>query len=263
MAELRGVLLSVAYEGTAYSGFAPQRDTRTVYGELTGAVRALDPDASELRGASRTDAGVHAAAQAVSFDTTREIPTRGWVLGLNQHLPEDLAVRSARHVPPGYNPRFANRGKRYRYALLADVVRDPRFARTKWRVGAELDLDRMRSAATKLVGTHEFAAFRAAQDERTLTVRSLASVAIEASSDGRLVDVVVSGNAFLYNMVRIIVGTLVDIAAGRRDADVIDRAFETRDRALLGPTAPAHGLTLEEVFVDVPPSEAGDDLWPR
>ncbi len=120
-----GVLLEVAYDGSAFHGWASQRGVRTVEETLLGAVVAMDPRVHAVRGASRTDAGVHAEGQLAAFDTTREIPARGWVLGLNQHLPEDVAVRGARPVGPGYAPRFAARGKRYRYRVLVDPVRDP------------------------------------------------------------------------------------------------------------------------------------------
>jgi tRNA pseudouridine38-40 synthase len=254
-----GVLLEVAYDGTEFHGWATQPGARTVEDTLRGAVLALDPTASRLRGTSRTDAGVHAEGQLVAFDTGRDIPARGWTLGLNQHLPEDVAVRAARPVPLGFSPRFASRGKRYRYRVLADEVRDPRWRTRAWRV-SDVDATAMAREGEAAVGTHDFAAFRSAGDERATTVRTLKRVAVEAGSDPRILSVVVEGDAFLYNMVRILVGTMVDVGRGRLPAGAVARALEARERRLAGITAPAHGLVLEHVFVDLP--EGMGERWP-
>src|SRR5262249_36400279 len=136
-----GVLLKVAYDGTDFSGWAAQRDGRTVHDTLLGAIRALDARATPPRGTSRTDAGVHADGQLAAFDASIEIPPRGWVLALNEHLPDDVCVRAARSVPFEFNPRFASRGKRYRYRVLLDRVRDPAWRTRAWRIGWPIDLD--------------------------------------------------------------------------------------------------------------------------
>jgi tRNA pseudouridine38-40 synthase len=255
-----GVLLTVAYEGTHFHGWATQREGRTVEAAVAGAIAALDPHASGVRGTSRTDAGVHAEGQLAAFDATLDIPPRGWVLALNQHLPDDVAVRSARRVPAGFAPRFANRGKRYRYRLLLDRVRDPLRAARTWRLGWPLDLERMAREASHVVGTHDFGGFRGAHDERTDTTRTITRCGIEREDD-RVVSIVIEGNAFLYNMVRIIVGTLVEVARGKLAEGATLRTFASRARASAGPTAPAHGLTLEWVDV-VLPDDAGAP-WPR
>ncbi len=257
---MRGVLLQVAYDGTAFHGWAAQKAVRTVEETLHGAVIAIDPRASTVRGASRTDAGVHAEGQLAAFDSMREIPARGWVLGLNQHLPEDVAVRAAHEVPPGYTPRFAARGKRYRYRMLVDPVRDPAWRARAWRV-SEVDVAAMTREALAARGTHDFIAFRSSGDERENTVRTLSRVDVEHEADPRVVAVVVEGNAFLYNMVRILVGTMVDVGRGRLEQGAVARALESRDRRVAGTTAPAHGLTLERVDVDDLPSGAGE-RWP-
>jgi tRNA pseudouridine38-40 synthase len=254
------VLLTLAYDGTAFKGWASQKGERTVEDTLLGAIRALDPRASAPRGTSRTDAGVHAEGQLAAFDATLDIPPRGWVLALNQHLPDDVAVRAARRVPAGFHPRFSNRGKRYRYRLLLDRVRDPHLGRRTWRIGWPLDRERLEREARAVVGTHDFAAFRGAGDQRQGTVRTITRCGIEPESD-RVLSIVIEGNAFLYNMVRILVGTLVEVARSRMDEGAIARALEAKDRRVAGPTAPAQGLTLEHVDVELPP-EAGEP-WPR
>jgi tRNA pseudouridine38-40 synthase len=256
---VHGVLLQVAYDGTAFHGWAAQHGSRTVEETVHGAVLAMDPRASRVRGTSRTDAGVHAEGQLAAFDTERDIPARGWTLGLNQHLPDDVAVRSARPVPAGYAPRFASRGKRYRYRVLVDAVRDPHWRTRAWRV-ADVDVDVMAREAGLALGTHDFVAFRSSGDERANTVRTLRRVDVEREVDPRVVAVVVEGDAFLYNMVRILAGTLVDVARGRLDEGAVSRALESRDRRVAGTTAPAHGLVLEWVDVQLP-EEAGA-RWP-
>jgi tRNA pseudouridine38-40 synthase len=257
---LHGVLLEVAYDGTDFHGWASQKGARTVEETLRGAVSALDPRCTEVRGASRTDAGVHADAQAAAFDTETTIPPRGWVLGLNQHLPEDVAVRVAQTVPAGFAPRFAARGKRYRYRLLLDDVRDPRWRTRAWRL-PELDVTAMTAEATAVLGTHDFASFRSSADERPNTVRTLTRVDVERETDSRLVSVVVEGDAFMHNMVRILVGTMADVGRGRLPRGAMAVALAAHDRRSAGTTAPAHGLVLERV--NLPLDEASTDRWPR
>jgi tRNA pseudouridine38-40 synthase len=258
--DLRGVLLEVAYDGTAFHGWAPQSGLRTVEDTLRGAVLSIDPRAGRLRGASRTDAGVHAEGQLVAFDVLSDIPARGWVLGLNKNLPDDLAVRAACAVPVGYSPRFSARGKRYRYRMLVDSVRDPLWRTRAWRI-PELDLEAMMREAQAARGTHDFGSFRSSSDSRPTSVRTLSRVHIEREVDRRIVAVVVEGDAFLHNMVRILVGTMVDVARGRLEAGAMARALAVRDRRVAGTTAPAHGLVLEHVDVNLP-DEPGE-RWPR
>ncbi len=249
------ILLTVAYDGAPYCGFAMQESGTTVAGTLLDAARAMDPSVRAVRGVSRTDAGVHARGQLVAFDPSREIPPRGWALGLSSHLPASIAIRSAGVVERGFDPRRHALGKRYRYDLLLDRCRDPFVDRTAWRIGDPLDLDLARDEAASLLGTHDFRAFRSSADERTNTQRTLTSVTVETDgSDGRLVRVEVQGTAFLHNMVRIIVGTLVDVARGRLGAGACERALASGQRTDLGVTAPPHGLCLMSVRLDTEPS---------
>jgi tRNA pseudouridine38-40 synthase len=254
------VLLEVAYDGTAFHGWASQKSARTVEETLRGAVLAIDPFVGTLRGASRTDAGVHAEQQMVAFDTQRDIPPKGWVLGLNQHLPDDVAVRSARAIATEYAPRLAARSKRYRYRVLVDTVRDPFWRTRAWRV-PDLDRDVMAAEAAAARGTHDFAGFRSAADERATTTRTLYRVALENELDPRIVGVVIEGDAFLHNMVRILVGTMVDVGRGRLASGAVERALASGQRREAGTTAPAGGLVLERVDLELP--AANGVPWPR
>jgi tRNA pseudouridine38-40 synthase len=253
-----GVLLTVRYDGRPFSGFARQPNARTVAGELDGAVRAIDERASLVRGSSRTDAGVHALGQRVAFDAARELAARNWVLALNAQLPAEIAVARAARVEPGFEPRFRATHKRYRYVLLETPVRDPFHEGRVWRVES-LDHESMRAAAAPLVGEHDFRAFRAASDERTDTVRKLLRIEVRrSSSDARLTELVVVGTGFLHRMVRIIVGSLVDVGRGRLEPAALAGALASRDRTALGITAPPDGLHLDEVVLD----DDGRDAWP-
>ncbi|HVK69301.1 MAG TPA: tRNA pseudouridine(38-40) synthase TruA [Polyangium sp.] len=257
-----GILLTVAYDGRPFSGFAHQPDRRTIAGELLAAVRALDPTIREIRGSSRTDAGVHAFGQRVAFDPSREVPPRGWVLGTARHLPKEIAVRRASLVPRGFTPRFASQGKRYRYLLLRDLMRDPFLEGRVWRVDQLRDdaaITRAAAEASLAVGTHDFAAFRSAADPRENTVRTLRRVSVEVDRDDpRLVRIEVEGDAFMHNMVRILVGTFVDVARERLAPGAVSRALASKRRDDAGITAPPDGLYLVSVTL----ADEGREAWP-
>lgn len=257
--ELSSVVLDLAYDGSAFSGFARQANGRTVAGAVDAAIRSIDSGASLVRAASRTDAGVHARLHPVAFDPTRELSTRSWTLALNERLPDDVSVRRTRRAPRAFDPRHSL-WKRYRYVVLLAHSRDPLWNRRAWRVHERLNQTAMQDAAALLVGEHDFAAFRGARDERKFTVRRLVRVEVrKGSSDAGTLEIEVTGTAFLYKMVRIIAGTLVDIGRGKLSANAIHKAFETKDRRDLGMTAPPGGLYLEHVELAV---DTFDD-WPE
>lgn len=242
------VLLTVAYDGRPFSGWAPQEGARTVAGELLGAIRAMDPRVAEVRGASRTDAGVHARGQLAAFDPTRTIAPKGWALGLSAHLPAEITIRHAALVAHGAEPRFSATRKRYPYLILRDPLRDPFWEGRALRFSHQLDIHRMRAESALLVGEHDFAAFRSSSDERVNTVRTMEQVCVEhLAGDSRVLAIDVVGSGFMHNMVRIIVGTLLDVARGKLAPGAIGRAIASGTRADLGMTAPAHGLYLENI----------------
>ena len=255
-----GVLLTVAYEGSLFHGLARQRGARTVAGEIDAAVSAIDPGASPVRAVSRTDAGVHARAQMMAFDTQVRIPSRGWALGLTRLLPPAIAIVRAARVDAGFDPRAEVVSKTYRYLLHVAKVRDPFLHGRAWHIRETLELDRMYSEAQALVGEHDYAAFRGAADGRSNTRCRLIRLDIRPNrTNHRLVDVEIEGDRFLYKMVRIIVGSLVDVARGRLDAGALKRALASGSRADLGITAPPDGLYLDSVAL----KQMGQDPWPN
>jgi tRNA pseudouridine38-40 synthase len=249
LSELVGsILLTVAYDGAPFAGWAPQPSARTVAGELLGAIRAMDPSVAEVRGASRTDAGVHARGQLAIFIPRRDIEPKGWALGLSAHLPAEIAIRAAARAAPGSDLRAGIVRKRYRYLVVRDALRDPFWYRRALRFAHPLDVGLMRREAASLIGTHDFAAFRSSSDERTHTVRTIEEVRIGGmTEDPHLLAVDVVGNAFLHNMVRIIVGSLLDVGRRRLSPGALARALAGGSRADLGITASAHGLYLESI----------------
>ena len=265
---MHGVCLCLGYDGTDFHGWQAQPGLRTVQGMLEEAIDEMGIEHSAVRGCSRTDAGVHALGQIASFASEIEVPRDGWVSGLNARLPEDIVVHDAKPCFRRYNPRFHAAHKRYRYLVRCGQQRDPMIRERAWQLGPKgmrrdvrswergegvddyLDLGAMRSAAAHFMGEHDFRAFRQAGDEREIVVREMFEVSVNPCWEGRA-DVVafqVVGNAFMKNMVRIMVGTLVDVGRGRIEPDAIPSMLrEESDRADAGQTAPAHGLTLIEI----------------
>jgi tRNA pseudouridine38-40 synthase len=246
MADSRNLKLTIEYDGTDFSGWQRQIGQRTVQGTLEEKIHELLGETVEVRGAGRTDAGVHAEGQVGSVALASRIPTGGFLRGLNTILPPDLAVVEVVEAPPGFDARFSARGKVYRYRIWNHFVRSPKFARTAWHVRRPLDLEAMRTAARLLCGEHDFRGFRASDCDRRNTVRLIRRC--EVTRQGALVDIEVEATAFLKNMVRILSGTLADVGRGKRDAERVQRALETGDRTAAGVTAPAAGLTLVRVI---------------
>lgn len=245
------IRLIVRYDGAQLSGWQRQRNARTVQEELERAGSAIAGETVRIHGAGRTDAGVHALAQLASFETNANIPAKGWRLGMNSKLPPEVSVIDAREVPDGFDPRRASAGKRYRYLVNNLSSRDPLLRDRAWHVYDPLDLDALERAARKLVGSHDFRGFRAADCERTSTVRQVFRVGLVRAyaANPTLLAIEVEGTAFLKNMVRIITGTLVDIARGRLPERIVDEVLASGDRTRAGITAPPQGLYLDEVWI--------------
>ncbi len=236
----------VEYDGTDFSGWQRQPGRRTVQGCLEEALRDLTGESVFVRGAGRTDAGVHADGQVASFPLVARIPPYGLMRGLNSRLPDDVAIIDVAEVDASFDARFSARGKVYRYTVWNHVVRSPRNTRTSWHVQQALDMAAIVDAAARLVGEHDFRAFRAADCDRRTTRRLLRRLDVDRQGARLTFDV--EATAFLKNMVRILVGTLVDVGRGRVAIEAIARMLETGDRKVGGMTAPARGLTLLRVL---------------
>jgi tRNA pseudouridine38-40 synthase len=242
----RRLRIIVEYDGTDFAGWQKQPGQRTVEGCLEDAIREMTGEEVFVRGAGRTDAGVHAAGQVASFPLAARIPTHGLLRGLNSILPVDLAITEVAEAEPTFDARFSARGKVYRYEVWNHVVRSPLRARRSWHVRQALDVHAIRQAAGALVGEHDFRAFRAADCERRTTRR----VVHRLDVDHRGVELAfeIEATAFLKNMVRIVVGTLVDLGRGQLPGSAVARMLEAGDRSAGGVTAPPQGLTLLRVI---------------
>lgn len=245
---MRRILLIVAYDGTGYHGWQSQPAQLTVQGKLQEVLSDVLGEKIVIDGASRTDAGVHARGQAASFTTVTPVPTDRLAIVANMELPPDIRIVSARDVEDGFKPRFDAIGKHYRYSFYSGKIDDVFLSRYVAKVRGCLDVDAMSAAATWLEGEHDFACFQNSTVEKSATtVRRLFHVGLERPGDSRLqIDVV--GNAFLYNMVRVLAGTLLEVGQGRREVLSVKAALESSRRSDAGITAPPSGLCLEEVF---------------
>ncbi|CAM4085194.1 tRNA pseudouridine(38-40) synthase TruA [Mesobacillus thioparans] len=236
----------ISYDGTGFSGYQVQPGKRTVQSELVKALERLNKTSIRVSASGRTDAGVHARGQVIHFDTMLEIEPARWQIALNSLLPDDIAVRSVEIVRPDFHARFDAAGKEYRYFLLQSKNRDPFQRNYAYQFQYELDLDSMREAARLLIGTHDFTSFCSAKTEVEDRVRTLQEIDFY-EENGLLVFRFV-GEGFLYNMVRILVGTLLEVGTGKRAAGSMPQLIEARDRTQTGKTAPGHGLYLWKVF---------------
>ncbi len=247
----RKIRLEFAYEGTHFHGFQRQSaDRRTVQGELERALSALTGEAVHFYGSGRTDAGVHARAQVGHFETSSPIPVERWPFILNQHLPPDIIIHKAEAVDANFHARYDAKGKVYQYWMDRGDFPNLFLRRFTWHMHHPLDLAAMREAARYLEGTHDFTTFSSAKTPLENRVRTLYSVQIEERrrNDAPLLIFSLHGNGFLYNMVRIIVGTLVDVGRGRIMPDAIPEMLAARDRTRAGITAPPQGLILWKVL---------------
>lgn len=243
------ILLWLAYKGTRYAGFQVQPNGVTVCETLQNAMEAVLGCRPDVKGCSRTDAGVHARRFALNFHYDGRVPAEKLVPALNAHLPPDIRVLEARPVAETFHARYAAHAKTYRYSLLNARVEDPFTFDTCHRVGGRLDETAMQQAAQQFVGRHDFLALCASGSSAAAhgdTVRTIS--ACEVTRCGDRVSITVTADGYLYNMVRILAGTLVQVGLGRLSPADIPVILASRDRRRAGPTLPAKGLMLEDVL---------------
>ena len=237
----------ISYDGTNFSGYQVQPNKRTVQSEFEAALAKLHKGKEvKVFASGRTDAGVHAKGQVIHFDSPLSIPESRWPTALHSVLPRDIAVLSVECVSDKFHARYTAIGKEYRYFLYLSAKRDPFKRNYAYQCPYSLDLEAMQGAAQHLLGTHDFTSFCSAKTEMEDKVRTIKE--IHFSMEGELLTIQFVGNGFLYNMVRILVGTLLEIGSGDRKPEDIPELLAKKDRRLTGKTAPAHGLYLWKVF---------------
>lgn len=242
---MKRIKLTVAYDGTDYCGWQVQPNGMTVEEILNRELSALTGEEVKVIGASRTDAGVHAEGNVAVFDTETGIPAERIAYALNCRLPEDIVAVRSEEVPGDWHPRYQCSVKTYEYRILNREMPDPVCRRSTVHVSYPLNLGDMRTAAGYLKGEHDFKSFCSPHTEVKDTVRTVHSLEIE--KEGDIITVRISGNGFLYNMVRIIVGTLINVGRGACPPEKVKEILEARDRRKAAATAPAKGLVLKYI----------------
>jgi tRNA pseudouridine38-40 synthase len=243
------IAIGIEYDGTAYNGWQRQTSGVGIQERVEEALSRVADHPVEAVCAGRTDAGVHATGQVAHFDTSSDRSPRGWLLGANSNLPDDISLLWAQQVGDDFHARFSASARSYEYRILNRLQRSALFRHRAWWVHEPLDAERMREAGRSLVGEHDFSAFRAAGCQSRTAIREITSLGVVREGDW--VTIAVTANAFLQHMVRNIVGTLAAVGRGDEAPGWAAEVLESRDRAQAGMAAPPHGLTL--VAVTYPP----------
>ncbi len=236
------VRLIVAYDGTNYHGWQVQKNGITIESELNRCLTELLQEPIEVIGASRTDAGVHALGNVAVFDTQARMPAEKISYALNQRLPEDIRIQRSEEVDADWHPRYCDSRKTYEYRIYRGEFPMPLKRLYTLHIYYNVDLEKMREAAKYFVGEHDFKSFCQVGAQVKSTVRTVYDVSI--IEEGADLVIRVTGGGFLYNMVRIMAGTLLEVGKGKIEPSQIPEIIQTKDREAAGPTAPAHGLTL-------------------
>lgn len=245
--KMRNLLLTISYDGAAYHGWQVQKNAVTVQEVFQSAVTNVLGNCLELKGCSRTDTGVHARQFCLSMKTEHTIPCGRLIDALNHFLPQDIAVLSCREMPEDFHARYSCRGKEYEYCIWNARVRSPFLRARAYHYYYPLDLQRMNAAASRFLGSHDFSAF-CRQDAREKENMTRTITTSFWRREGDLVVYTVAADGFLYNMVRILVGTMLYVSQGKLKPEDIPDILSSGDRSKAGPTAPAQGLYLNRVF---------------
>ncbi len=239
------ILLTVCYDGTNFNGYQIQPNKRTVEEVLNSAIFSLTGERVKSIASGRTDSGVHALAQKVHFDTNSKIPPKNFAPALNSILPSDVKIVSSKKVDDNFNARYFAKKKTYRYSCYVSKFENPLYERYKTLINKMPDLNLMKECAKIIEGVHDFKCFVASGSSVKSTVREIYSIKI--IKKGNLLDFEICGNGFLYNMVRIIVGTLIFVGEGKIKVNTVKDAIESGNRLLVGKTMQAKGLLLKSV----------------
>lgn len=239
---MKRVMLTVAYDGTNYHGWQIQPNVVTIESVLNETLSALLQEEIKVIGASRTDTGVHALGNIAVFDTQARIPAEKISYALNQRLPQDIRIQASKEVPQDFHPRRQNSRKTYEYRIWNSAFPMPVYRLYTYFTYVPLDVGAMQEAADYLVGEHDFKSFCSVGTTAESTVRTIYEIVVERT--GEMITIRVVGSGFLYNMVRIIAGTLMEVGKGSFAPEKMKEILEACDRAAAGPTAPACGLLL-------------------
>jgi len=245
----RNIKLTLAYDGTDFAGWQYQTGQRTLQDTLEQTLAKITGQFSRATASGRTDAGVHALAQIVSFETDSSMPAEVLWRALNAELPYDMSALTVEDAPTGFNAQREAKRKRYRYVICDYRVRDVFRRRYAWQLFNRLDVPAMQRSAAVLVGTHDFISFQSSGSERETTERTIYDLTIQRHEppDDRVVQIEIEASGYLYNMVRNIVGTLVEVGQGRQPDTWVAEVLAACNRRRAGPTAPAQGLCLVSV----------------
>jgi len=257
--EMRNIRVTLSYDGTRYYGFQVQPGRPTIQAELSKAISAITGDDVAIHGSGRTDAGVHARAQVINFLTTSRLPADRWCQALNAHLPDDIVAWEAADVPASFHARKSAKRKTYCYTVNGNRYLDPLLRHMELHHPGGLDVPAMDEAIRHFEGEHDFTSFCSARAPNESKVRTIYEAKLvreptegmEGAPGVGRVRMVFTGNGFLYNMVRIMAGTLLMVGEGKLQPSDIPRILEGKDRNAAGPTAKPHGLTLWQVHYDV------------
>lgn len=254
---MKRVKLTIAYDGTNYCGWQIQPNGITVEEVVNRELSRLLKEEIHVIGASRTDSGVHALGNVAVFDTEARIPAEKVSFALNRSLPEDIVIQKSEEVPQDFHPRFCDSTKTYEYRIWNATFVQPVNRLYTYHVHDTLDVEAMQRAAQFIVGEHDFASFCSVGAQVQSTVRTVYSV--DVIKENELITIRVTGAGFLYNMVRIIAGTLLQVGLGAKPAEWVREVLEAKDRSQAGPTAPAQGLTLMKIEYSKPETTESDN----
>ncbi len=246
MSDMKNIKLIVEYDGSNYFGWQKQKNPRTVQETIENSIYEVTGEKVKLIGASRTDSGVHARAYVCNFFTESNIPSNKLYIVINQKLPEDIVVLSSEEVSKDFHSRFASHGKMYSYTILNRNERPAINRNYVYQYGRKLDIKLMQEAAKYFLGKHDFTAFKSTGSSVKDSIRTITDIQVIKEAD--YIKFYVSGDGFLYNMVRIIVGTLLDVGECKIEPKYVKEIIVLKDRNKAGRVVPARGLCLEKVF---------------
>ncbi|MCF6465295.1 tRNA pseudouridine(38-40) synthase TruA [Clostridium sp. Cult2] len=240
------VKLTIQYDGTNYCGWQRQKNAKSIQEEIEKAIKLITGEKVDLIGSGRTDSGVHAKGQVANFFTHSKIPVDRFKFALNSKLPRDISIIDSRMVHEEFHSRYDAIGKRYQYIIYNREIRNPLYRNFVYHVPYYLDYKKMEKATGYFLGTHDFATFMASNSNVKTTIRTINKFFLERTED--LTTFTIEGNGFLYNMVRIIIGTLIEVGNGKIKSSSVPHIIDSKNRNTAGHTAPPEGLYLEKVF---------------